>query len=383
MIYYLFRKELTIMKKIIRFLGILLFIVPLFSCESDQPMEIVLGLEEEELVLEEVEKEIIDPIIDINDVYSYSYQIEEVEDGYYDVFRLYKNKKEIKCHILSDEEYLLIQNAWVKNDILYFAVSYSSSSRSTQYILELDQAYDARIIGLPENAMWDWDRVLFKDEFYMIEKISLNQLTIQCFSYEHKLIKEIQFEFDNPNQSSFKVYLIFIDAIGKDIYFILHKALMDQDEYYLYKYSEELILVDKISKSYNVQWELDCVSIQNEEFHFYIHEYEQQFMANKVQHIFYEYSRGILRKIYTFTYEDHNYHYSLGGILFSENHIYLLFTFIKGGWLAPSKFIIFHYDRQTQETTYLYSGMSIFSTYLKNENFYISSGEKVYRFKKE
>lgn len=370
------------MKKIIRCFWILLFTIPLFSCESNQPMEIIMGLEEEELILEEIETKSFS-IVAINEDYAYSYQMEKLETGYKDVFRLYKNEEEIKHHIFFDEEYLYIQNAWAKNDILYFAVSYTDSSRSTQYIVELDQTYNARIIGLPENAMWDWDRVLFKEEFYMIEKISLNKLTIQCFSYEHKFIKELQFEFDNPNQSYFRVKLYFLDAVGEDFYFILCKALVDKDEYYLYKYSDELVLIDKISKSYTIRWEINCVSIQNGEFHFYIHEYEQQFMANKVQHIFYEYSRGILRKIYTFTYEDYNYHYSLGGILYSNEHIYLLFTFAKGGWLAPTKFIIFHFNRQTQETTYLYCAMSISSTYFNKEDFYISSKEKVYRFKKE
>ncbi len=43
------------MKKIIRCFWILLFTIPLFSCESNQPMEIIMGLEEEELILEEIE----------------------------------------------------------------------------------------------------------------------------------------------------------------------------------------------------------------------------------------------------------------------------------------------------------------------------------------
>lgn len=366
------------------FIVAICLILFLSSCESDAPMEILNGLEAEDLVLEELKEE-THQVVKINDVYSYSLTIETIEqgEGYFNIFRLYKNQEDVKRHVLAKDEYLHIENAWAREDILYFAVTYSASNLYIQYILELDLEYNARIIGLPENALWTWDKIIFKDEFYLLENVKNNTLTMQCFSYSHQLLKEIQFEFDNPNQSHFIMYLKFLDVVEGDIYFILHKALIDQDEYYLYRYSDELILLDIISKPYTIAWELHQVCVQNEEFHFYIHEYERQFMADKTYHILYEYSRGILRKSYTFSYQDRNYRYSLRGISYSEEQIYLLFLFTKGGWLAPTKFIIFHYNRVIHKTTYLYSGLSILDVYIKEEEFYIKTGDKVYRFVKD
>lgn len=65
------------MRKIMLFIVAICLILFLSSCESDAPMEILNGLEAEDLVLEELKEE-THQVVKINDVYSYSLTIETI-----------------------------------------------------------------------------------------------------------------------------------------------------------------------------------------------------------------------------------------------------------------------------------------------------------------